>query len=552
MTSCASCGGNLKPLAKFCSQCGAKAGGSASAIGTGSAASAAKRFQVSAGARTAIGSTLFVLPSHFVGELTRLLDQHVASPLAIVADADPAQLQIKARQAFKRHHATGSLKYVCLLGNWSEVAPFRVADPMPPRYNEIFCITDSPYGCISEFSESDIFSAIPSVPVGRIPILDPIVVAAALLEAPIQLDPAQAFAFGVSAHCWSLPTQAIIRRFTDTPDKSSLVSEPHNKALATPGVLLSPGWDADDLRHAVGQENLKAGAVLLFNVHGGKDDPGWSGQPTGPRGPYEPCYPTIMTPDTIGQFKSAVMISEACYGGALGYDEPSIVEQFFANGGKAFVGCSVTAWGASNGGWSGDDGLSNADLIALHLLKALRQGKRMGEALTHAKIEALQDDPQVDVTAQKTVLSFNLFGAPWHSLKTAAAASVLPQRENRGSMLDRVRSRRNGDGDDPSDSLAVLRQRYQSRLPENSRRFMIERNDALRRLSGFQDIKTIEDLLANWGVSLSDCDLESLDMGEDFGFVLFGKSNKHSGPKQLFQLVIDSAGAIKKILTTKG
>jgi hypothetical protein len=41
-------------------------------------------------------------------------------------------------------------------------------------------------------------------------------------------------------------------------------------------------------------------------------------------------------------------------------------------------------------------------------------------------------------------------------------------------------------------------------------------------------------------------------MGDDFGFVLFGKSKKHSGPEQLFQLVMDSAGAIKKTMTTKG
>ena len=541
MTSCASCGGNLKPLAKFCSQCGSKAGDSAGAVGTGSAA---KRFQVSAGARAAIGRTLFVLPSHFVGELTRLLDQHVASPLAMVADADPAQLQIKARQAFKRHHATGSLKYVCLLGNWSEVAPFRVRNPSPGcRSSDPFCLTDSLYGCTAEYDEDDIFTAIPGVPVGRIPVLDTAVVAAALLEAPRLLDPAQAFAFGVTAECWSDATQAIVSRFTDTPAKAALIAEPQGRALAAPGVLSSPGWSEDDLRQAVSLSQIEPGAVLLFNVHGSPDETGWVGE-------GDDGYVPIMTPDTIGQFNSAVMISEACYGGALGYDEPSIVERFFSNGGKAFVGCSVIAWGTPN------DSLCGADLIALHFLKTLRLGKPLGEALTLAKLEALQDDPLCDPVAQKTALSFNLYGAPWHSLKTAAAPSVLPQRDARGSMLDRVRSRRNGDsdgdGEDDSDSLAGLRQRYQSRLPEKSRRFMVERNDALRRLSGFQDIQKIEDLLAQWAVSMADCQLESLDMGDDFGFVLFGKSNKHSGPTQLFQLVMDSAGAMKKTMTTKG
>jgi len=553
MTFCASCGGSLKPLAKFCSQCGTKVGdlaspASASATAsTGSAGRLAGRLQVSATARLAIGSTLFVLPSHFVGEFTKLLDRHVASPLALVADADPVQLQIKALQAFKRHHASGGLKYVCLLGNWSEVAPFRVRNPSPGcRASDPFCLTDALYGCSQEHDEDDILSAIPLVPVGRIPVLDAAVVAAALLEAPRQLDPAQAFAFGVTAECWSEATQAIVSRFTDTPAKAQLVAAPQGRALSSPGVLASPGWDADDLRHAVSQASMESGAVMLFNVHGSADVTGWYGQPTGPRGPYEPCEPMIMSPDTIGQFNSAVMISEACYGGAMSYDEPSIVEQFFSNGGKAFVGCSVIAWGTPN------DSLCGADWIALHFLKALRLGKPLGEALTLAKLEALQDDRLCDPVTQKTVLSFNLYGAPWHSLKAAATASVLPQLEARGSMLDRVRNRRNGDADDPSDSLADLRLRYQSRLSEKSRRFMIERNDALRRISGFQDFQKIDDLLAQWLVSLEDCELESLDMGDDFGFVLFGKSNQHTGPAQLFQLVMDSAGAMKKIMTTKG
>jgi hypothetical protein len=489
-----------------------------------------------------------VLPSHFVGELTRLLDQHVASPLAMVADADPAQLQIKARQAFKRHHATGSLKYVCLLGNWSEVAPFRVADPIQDRHSETFCPTDSLYGCTEEYDDDDIFTSIPSVPVGRIPVLDPAVVAAALLEAPRQLDPVQAFAFGVSAKCWSLPTQAIVRLFTDTTSKATLVFEPHNRALTAPGVLSSPGWASEDLQRAVSQDSLDAGAVVLFNVHGGGEETGWYGQAR----TMGPCEPMIMTPDTIGQFNSAVMITEACYGGAMGYDEPSIVERFFTNGGKAFVGSSVTAYGTTNNHWVSDESLGGADLIALHFLKALRQGATMGEALTLAKLETQTNDPMWAAVAQKTALSFNLYGAPWHSLKKAAAASVMPEREERGSMLDRIRSRRSGDSEDPSDSLVDLRQSYRSKLPENYRRFMLERNDALRRISGFQDLNAVEALLADWDVSLEDCDLESIDIGDDFGFVLIGESNKHAGPKQLFQLVLDSAGAVKKILTSKG
>jgi hypothetical protein len=546
VTTCASCGGVIKPQSKFCSQCGAKVGDSAIAIGRGSAAIAAKRFQVSTNARSAISGTLFVAPSHFVSALTQLLDQHAASPLAIVADADPVQLQLKARQTFKRYSASGTLKFVCLLGNWTDVAPFKVRNPSPRcRSNDPFCLTDSLYACVEEYDEDDIFTAIPSVPIGRIPVLDVDVVTSALLEAPRFLDPSQAFAFGVTAECWSIPTQAIVKLFTETSTKADLVSEPNNRTLATPGVLTSPGWNEYDLRLAVNSSQIAPGAILLFNVHGSADETGWVGE--GSNG-----YVPIMNPETIEQFNGALMITEACYGGSLGYNEPSIVEQFFVNGGKTFIGCSVIAWGTTNDYWVDDTSLSGADLIAVHFLKLLREGKSMGEALTLAKIEALQDDPLCDPVAKKTALSFNLFGAPWFSLKTSPESSVLPEREVRGSMLDRVRSRRSSSGQDESYSVAGLRRRYQSRLPENSRRFMIERNEALIRISGFQDFQKIEYLMDQWATRLEDCELELINMGEDFGFLLFGNSEKNSGPNYLFQVVIDRSGTIKKTMTTKG
>ena len=129
---------------------------------------------------------------------------------------------------------------------------------------------------------------------------------------------------------------------------------------------------------------------------------------------------------------------------------------------------------------------------------------------------------------------------------------MLPERAVRGSMLDRVRSRRSSSGQDESYSVAGLRRRYQSRLPENSRRFMIERNDALIRISGFQDFQKIEYLMDQWATRLEDCELELINMGEDFGFLLFGNSEKNSGPNYLFQVVIDRSGTIKKTMTTKG
>ena len=554
MTYCVSCGQALAQAASFCTNCGAKAlpSEAVSSVSSVSRSSTvpAPILHASAAARTAVSRTLFVLPTGFVRPFSALMDKHLASPLALVADDNHVQLQSKVRLALKRLLATGEVKYVCVLGNWADVPVFRVPNPCGRCLeDDPFCSTDALYGCVEPFDSEDeefIFSLLEAVPVGRIPSLDPDVVARALLETPVALDPAQAFAFGVTAECWSLPTRAIVRLFTDTEAKANLVEEPQSRALAAPGVLASPGWDADDLQHAVSQASMEPGAVLLFNVHGSPDETGWFGQAGGP------CEPRIMTPDTIQQFNSALLISEACYGGALGYDEPSIVEQFFANGGKAFVGCSVIAWGTTNKYWGGDECLSGADLIALHFLKGLRQGLEFGGALKHAKTEVMCGDPGSDDIARKSVMSFNLFGAPWHAMQAAAMASVRPVRPEKTSLLDRVRSGRAGGGESPTAALDAIRQRYRSRLPADYRRFFARQDEVLSQVTQFKDIDKIETFLSDMQIMMDDCELETLDFGDELFYRLSGKTqNKSIGP-QLFMLVTDKHGQLIKTLTTKG
>lgn len=528
MSFCTQCGQPLRPGSVACERC------------QPAAAKPLTRpvFSVAASARIAVSHTLFIAPAGTALELDQALQQYLAKPLEILHITDADTVHAKANQVVKRLQARGDLKYVCLIGDWSQVPPFKVRNPSRPcSGQDPFCWTDALYGVQDAYNEDDILTAIAPILVGRIPSTDMKVVLPALLEAPLPIDPGQAFAFAVTAQCWSVATQTIVQGFTDPQTKAPLIQEPNVSGLPNKGVLASPDWDEDDLRREISETGITPGAVLLFNVHGSADEPHWVGE--GDWG-----YTEIMQPDTIQDFSKAILLSEACYGGALGYDEPSMVESFFAQGGKAFVGCSVIAWGSSG------SELCGADLIALHFFKALREGQTLGDALNTAKRTTLDDMSVYDEVAQKTVLSFNLYGAPWHQLKRAAAASVLPAASPQESVLDRIRNRRSGsDGDS---SLDAVRNRYRRRLSSEAQRFLLERDDALRQLSRFKDRERIESFLDAIRVDFSDCDFEEIRFDTEHSFRISGKSKKFANAKELFILAINGQGELTHELTTKG
>ena len=541
MTYCVSCGQALAQAASFCTNCGAKAlpSEAVSSVSSVSRSSTvpAPILHASAAARTAVSRTLFVLPTGFVRPFSALMDKHLASPLALVADDNPVQLQSKVRIALKRLLASGEVKYVCVLGNWADVPAFRVRNPCV-KSDVDECLTDALYGCVEPYDpdhEDSIFSVITAVPVGRIPTLELEVVASALLEAHHPLDPVQAFAFGVSAkHCLE-SVQAIVSQFTDMSGKASLVSESAMESVALSGVLCSPAWSEHDLRGANKGLQLKEGAVLLFKVHGSPEETSWYGKDT-----VE--YTKIFSPDTIADFRHAVLVTEACHGGALGYDEPSIVEKFFLNGGKAFVGSSVIVYG------NDFDPVAAGDLIALHFLKGLRLGLNFGDALNHAKAEAICVAPSyADDITRMAVMSFNLFGAPWHAMQVATAPPVRPVRSDRISVLDRVRSGRTGAPESPTGALEVIRQRYRSHLPVAQRLFLVQQDNILKQVTQFKDFGKIETFLSDMQVMLDDCELEILDFSDESFHRLSG-----GNASQMFMLVMDKHGQLINTFTTIG
>lgn len=236
----------------------------------------------------------------------------------------------------------------------------------------------------------------------------------------------------------------------------------------------------------------------------------------------------------------------------MSYDSPSIVEQFFQNGGHSFVGSSTIAYGAPT------TPISAADLIAKHYVKGLYEGLSQGVALTVAKLEALSEDPLSVEVGLKTALSFNLFGAPWQTLvSTAAALSPSVTAADSlgrptGSVLNRVRGNLAAPSASNSATVEKFRDQYRARLPQRNRQFMLEREDLLAKLGEFPDFPKISETVRAWGGNLEEGRLDYVSAGEATGYRLFCHSKPTRKSKRTLILSINNSGQLIKTVASKG
>jgi hypothetical protein len=488
-----------------------------------------------------IACTAFVLPQMLLQQFSELLDAYGTIPLVLIGVSDPSNAQMMATQFIHRLAPRGQLKYVCLIGNWEEIPPYEIKNPVDD--GDTHCKTDSLYGVLETFDGEDILSAIPVVPVSRIPVSDVQVLEKLFFQQVSDRTPLEAFRFAVSAECWQHATGAIVERFANNGSEALFVEGPRPaNGVVSQGVLTSPAWDQVSLEQHFSAVQLPQNALLLFNVHGQPDYPTWVGQ----RGQE---YPEIFRPGTVENYNYSVLFSEACYGGALGYDEPSVVEHFFANEGKAFVGCSVIAWGSSS------DDLSAADVLALNFLSSLQNGLSFANALNHAKFELAQEGPWNDDITQKTILSFNLFGAPWQRyLSNGYQNTISSSRPSPGSRLDdlrnRVRSRLSDRRESATSGLEDIRENYRARLPEKAKFFLMDQGEALRQFAHFRDSAKISSIVSEFRLSIESCKFERIESKKQPGYRISGKTEA-KGLTQRFLIVTDENGKYTRTLVSK-
>ena len=300
-----------------------------------------------------------------------------------VSAAIAAQVAQVAR-ALER--AGDRLESLLLVGG-PEIVPFNMA-ANPIVYDGDEAI---PSDCL--YSAGNPFALLPEWAVGRLPGAagdDPDLLLR-LLEHAAAAQPADQLRsrFGYCTAAWRR-SSAQIYATIDAPER----------------LLVSPPVVAATLDRA----RLDGARLLYCNLHGVIDGSPWYGQQR-----YDsPLLPALRPSDLVGlDLRGAVMISEACYGAAIaGRDaDTSLALAFLACGAAGFVGATAISYGPPS------PPIGEADLIALHFLRALKQPDiTLGAAFMAARIGMLRDtlasQSALDEDDQKTLLEFVLYGDP--------------------------------------------------------------------------------------------------------------------------------------------
>ena len=177
-----------------------------------------------------------------------------------------------------------------------------------------------------------------------------------------------------------------------------------------------------------------------------------------------------------------------------------------------------------------------------------------------AKLEALTNDPFDDDIAQKTVLSFNLFGAPWHTVTRANSRSngmspneiVNNSNSNTNSVLNRFRNRETSFRLNSSlHSLHDIRASYRDKLPLKLRQFLFDSDEARKKISQFQDADKIRRIITLWELDNLYFKLESVEFENKKGYRLSSSKNSPSKQNQSSILLLDANGKLNKTIVSK-
>lgn len=547
MAFCAECGKPLREGAKFCAHCGQSAmAGVASANSFANAITASASTHVALtvhpAVRAEIASTLFVVGHGVFKDFQAMLVKHRLSPLGLASGPDVDVLRQRTQSECARHG--NRLKQLCIIGNWEAVPPFEIVHDFDGESS----FSDAPYAGAPLESDHDPLAYIPQVVVSRIPSSNMAVIERVLFQPLPARTASEAFVLSVTAEKWRKASEAILLS-TLMQGQSLLASHGDDDAYPRqPIMLLSPEWDEQSLSQWLSENPLKPGSLLHFNVHGGPDTPQWVGE--GRWGGYQP----IFSPDTVSDFASAILFTEACFGGAMGYDESSVVERFFAQGGHAFVGCSVPAYG-DPGVKIYDVPTFGADTLALAFFKRLQEGMKLGSAFLAAKMSVLADDPPMcQAYSVKTICSFNLYGAPWHALPKEARSNSSPaQTASTGSALNRIRARMGttepADSEDDTSLLQRLRESYRARIEVPLSHAALPPDTTSGLIQSWMRDPEISGLVQQMQIQPGALNLHRIEYTNRSGYLLRGSPAQD--PRQGWILVLNDQGHLQQVIATK-
>jgi len=339
--------------------------------------------------------------------------------------------------------------------------------------NDSCVLTDNPFGFVKQPELTIENVLIPEFPVSRVPFNQLSAIEKLLIKNDNVSETTWDNGGAFSASAWSDVTQIII---SDITDKSV---EVYQSPSTTSSV-----FDNIDFRFM---------ERIHINLHGSRDEPYWYGECE-----YNKSYPIALTTKSSNYSLGSVLMAECCYGAQTRYERingdilPSMACHALSNNVRWFIGSTIIAWGAINGGEP-----SCADELTRISWKFLDETNCGVTSLHYAKQSIAQSivDSGASPSLINTMLSFVCYGYPQTTttLKSSNSAKLIKQKTNvksrqthvvRESSLDDIRGRiKNKNRFSPNtNSIESIRKSLHKRLA-NCRAINIE-----------QDISSIDEL----------------------------------------------------------
>ena len=263
---CNQCGKSLKPNSKFCPGCG-KSFSQNINISLTSYNSTKHEHDDN------INLTLFVIPSYALKILENIFKRRDLQNIKILSIDNPGLAHDKVREYLNINST--NIKYMCLIGNWDDLPPYRIPNPADTDFDQ-YCLNDSLYGSKEDFDNNPL-NCIPEIIVGRIPIVEEVILENLLFSKFAFKKFNESFYFSISAECWLEATNAILFNIAQKSFANNL--NPNiDKGGVDKGILSSPHWQENNLSQYFNNYRPEMNSLLLFNVHGGADTPEWVGE----------------------------------------------------------------------------------------------------------------------------------------------------------------------------------------------------------------------------------------------------------------------------------
>ncbi len=167
---------------------------------------------------------------------------------------------------------------------------------------------------------------------------------------------------------------------------------------------------------SVGRDGVLAfesfNGCIYCNVHGSDTLEGWYGQAKRSE-TFDDDFPLALMPETfVSGFESAMLISEACYGGfIIDKTMKKSIALSALNGG---IACELISTSTAYGTFFPP--VSEADLLVEYFMKNIYNNQSAGMALVKAKREFarfnIKENGYLDNDDRKTLLEFTLYGNP--------------------------------------------------------------------------------------------------------------------------------------------